>query len=180
LGFASYFVEALCDVALTLILYVLLRPVQRDLALLAAFLGIVSTTLFAVAELFYIAPSLILAGAEYLKTFSTDQLDTLALLSLKLYTLGAGAFMVFYGAAAVLHGYLIYRSEYLPRALGLRLTLAGVGFITKNIALVLAPRYDSDLLLLPMFLALIPLTVWLVWKGVDVRKWDERAAATLQ
>ncbi len=87
-GFASYLVEAVCDIALALIFYILLRPVRKDLALLAAFFGLVSTALFAVAELFYFAASIILGGAGYLKTFSPDQLNTLALLSLKLYGYG--------------------------------------------------------------------------------------------
>lgn len=176
LGFASYLVEAVCDIALNLILYVLLRPVRKDLALLAAFFGLVSTTLFGVAELFYFAASLILGGADYLKTFSPDQLNTLALLSLKMYGYGGGIFMVFYGIAAVLRGYLIFRSGYLPKALGVLLVLAGLGFVTRNFALVLAPAYASDFLLLPMILAGVSLTVWLLVKGVDVPKWEAKAA----
>jgi len=85
MGFAGYLVEAMCDIALSLILYVLLRPVHKDLALLAAFFGLVSTASFAACELFYLAPSLILGSAGYLKTFAPDQLNTLALLSLKLF-----------------------------------------------------------------------------------------------
>jgi hypothetical protein len=176
LGFASYLVEAVCDIALNLILYVLLRPVRKDLALLAAFFGLVSTTLFGVAELFYFAASLILGGADYLKTFSPDQLNTLALLSLKMYGYGGGIFMVFYGIAAVLRGYLIFRSGYLPKALGVLLALAGLGFVTRNFALVLAPAYASDALLLPMVLAGVSLTVWLLVRGVDVPKWEAKAA----
>jgi len=172
LGFAVYLVEAVCDVALALMFYVLLRPVRKDLALLAAFFGLVSTALFAVAELFYYAASLVLGGSAYLKTFSPDQLNTLALLSLKLYGHGAGIFMVFYGIASVLRGYLIYRSGYLPKFLGALLALAGFGFILKNFALVLAPAYASDFLLLPMFLAALSLTVWLLVKGVDVAEWE--------
>ena len=76
-GFASYLVEAVCDIALSLVMYLLLRPVRKDLALLAAFFGLVSTAVFAVAELFYFGSSLILGGADYLKTFSPDQLNTL-------------------------------------------------------------------------------------------------------
>jgi hypothetical protein len=175
LGFAVYLVEAVCDIALTLILYVLLRPVRKDLALLAAFFGLVSTALFGVAELFYFAASLILGGAGYLKTFSPDQLNTLALLSLKLYAYGGGIFMVFYGVAAVLRGYLIYRSGYLPKVLGMLLVLAGLGFVARNFALVLAPAYASDGFLLPMFLAAVSLTAWLLMKGVDVTKWEAKA-----
>src|SRR5712692_9136116 len=101
MGFASYLIEALCDVALTLILYVLLRPVHKDLALLAAFFRLVSTATFAISEFFFVAPSLILGGADYLKTFSPDQLNTLAFLSLRLYVYGGGISFVFYGVASI-------------------------------------------------------------------------------
>lgn len=180
LGFASYLVEAFCDVALALILYVLLRPVQKNLALLAAFFGLISTALYAVAELFYFAPSLILGGADYLKTFSPDQLNTLALFSLKLYGFGGGIFMVFYGVASVLRGYLIYRSGYLPRFLGVLLVVAGLGFIVKNFAQVLTPGYASDILLLPMFVAGVSLTLWFLVRGVDVLKWEAKGKATFE
>jgi len=177
LGFATYLVEALCDVALALILYVLLRPVQKNLALLAAFFGLISTALYAVAELFYFAAGIILAGADYLKSFSPDQLSALALLSLKMFGYGGGIFMVFYGVASVLRGYLIFRSGYLPRFLGVLLMLAGLGFIMKNFALVLVPAYASDAFLLPMFVAGVALTVWLLVRGIDVPKWEAKAAA---
>jgi hypothetical protein len=95
-GFAGYLVEATCDIALTLAFYVLLKPVRKDLALLAPFFGLVGTAEFA-AEIFYLAPSLILGGAGYLKTFSPDQLNTLTLLSLKLFAYGGAMFTVFYG-----------------------------------------------------------------------------------
>jgi len=172
-GFATYLVEAICDVALAWILYVLLRPVHKDLALLAAFFGLVSTALFGFGELFYFASSLVLRDAEYLKSFSPDQRNTLALLSLKVYVLGSGAFMAFYGIPTLLRGYLIFRSRYLPRFLGVLLMLAGAGFVLKNAFLVLAPAYSSNLFLMPMFLAGVSLTLWFLVKGVDVRKWEE-------
>jgi hypothetical protein len=177
LGFATYLIEALCDVALALIFYVLLRPVRRNLSLLAAFFGLISTALFAVAELFYFMPSLILSGADYLKVFTPDQLNALALLSLKVYGRAAGIFMVFYGTAAILRGYLIYRSGYLPRTLGVLLVIAGLGFVVKNFTLVLAPAYSSDVLLLPMFVSGVALTGWMLVRGVDTRKWEARVAA---
>ena len=88
----------MCDIGLTLVLYRLLRPVREDLALLAVFFRLVSTAVFAIAELFYFAASLILGGAGYLKTFSPEQLNSLALLSLKLSGYGGGIFMLFYNA----------------------------------------------------------------------------------
>jgi hypothetical protein len=177
-GFAGYLIEAVCDIALTLILYVLLRPVRKDIALLAAFFGLVGTAVFAAAELFYLAPSLILGGAGYLKTFSPDQLNALALLSLKLFAYGGAMFTVFYGVAWVLRGYLIFRSGYLPRFLGVLMTFGGLAFITRNFLLVLAPAYASSSLLLLMLPGGLSLTVWLLVRGVDVSKWEAKAATS--
>lgn len=179
LGFGSYLVEALCDVSLALIFYVLLRPVHRDLALVAAFFGLVATATFAIAELFYFAGSHIAGDADYLKTFSPDQVNALMLLSLKLSGYCAGLFSVFYGVASVIRGYLIFRSGYLPKFLGALLLLGGFGFVTKSFMLVLAPAYSSSFLLLPMIIAMLSLTLWLSVRGVDVPKWKVKAAAAI-
>ena len=175
LGFAAYLVEAMCDIALSLIFYVLLAPTQKDLSLLAALFGVLATALFAVAELFYLAPTLILGGAKYLKTFSPEQLDTLAMLSLRVFALGGGVFIAFYGIAWVIRGYLIARSGYFPKVLGILMALGGLGFMAQNYTLVLVPAYSSNLWLLPMFLGGVPLMVWLLVKGINVANWEERA-----
>jgi len=176
LGFAAYLVEGICDIALSLLMYVLLRPVHRNLALLAAFFGLVSTSVFAVGELFYFGASIPLSGAAYLNSFSADQLNTLSMVSLRMYGLAAGIFMAFYGIATGIRGFLIYRSGFLPRVLGILMMLAGLGFIARNFVFVLAPAYLSNIFLVPMFLAGLSLTLWMLIKGVDVPKWETRAA----
>jgi len=164
LGFAGYLVEACCDITLALIFYVLLRPVHRYVSLLAAFFGLMGTATFAAAELFYFAPTLVLRTSGYQKSFSPDQLNTLVLLSLNLFGLGAVIFTVFYGMGWVLRGYLIFRSGYFPKFLGILMTMAGLAFIVSNFAQVLAPGYRSDLLLVLMFPGLSLMTIWLLVK----------------
>lgn len=177
LGFAGYLVEAMCDIALALIFYVLLRPVHKNLALLAAFFGLIGTATFAIAELFYyFGASLILRSPDYLKTLSPDQLHTLTLLFIKLSGTCGGIFLVFYGVASIIRGYLIFQSGYLPKFLGALLALAGFGFVLRNFALVLAPAYASGWLLLPVIIALLSLILWLLVKGIDIPKWEERVA----
>jgi hypothetical protein len=178
LGFAGYLVEACCDVMLALIFYVLLKPVHRYVSLLAAFFGLIGTATFAAAELFYLAPTLVLRGGGYLKNFSPDQVNTLALLSLNLFGLGAVIFTVFYGVGWVLRGYLIFRSGYFPKFLGILMTMAGLTFIVSNFAAVLAPGYRSDWLLVLMFPGLLLMTLWLLVRGVDLPKWQEKTAAS--
>jgi hypothetical protein len=154
----------------------LLKPAGRNVALLAAFFGLIGTALFGVAELFYFAPPLVLGGAAYLKSFSPDQLNTLALLSLKLYGYCGTIFLAFYGVGWVLRGYLIFRSGYLPRFLGVLMTICGLAFIARNFAAVLAPQYASGGLLLLSVPGGLALIAWLLVRGVDVQKWEAKAA----
>ena len=161
LGFIGYLIEASCDVSLALVFYMLLKPVRKDVALLAAFFGILATALFAVAELFYFAPSFILNGAGYLKTFTSDQLNSLAMLSLRFYAWGSGIFMAFYGTAWLLRAYLMFRSGYFPKAIAVLMGMAGLGFVLRNVALVLAPTYRSGWLLLLIMPGGLALMAWL-------------------
>jgi hypothetical protein len=174
LGFACYLVEAICDVALTPLFYLLLKPVRRDLALLAAAFRLVATSTFAISEVFYFAALLIAGNGGYLHPFSSDQRSALALLVLDVFGTTSGIFTVFYGSASIVLGYLIVRSRYLPKALGVLLSLAGLAFVIRNFLLVLAPEYAADGFLAPMLLAMSGLGLWLLAKGVDVRTWQER------
>jgi hypothetical protein len=170
LGFATFLIESLCDITLVLILYALLRPVNKQLSLLAGFFGLMGTALFAFAELFYLAPTLILGGAPYLKTF--------ALLSLKIYGFAGMIFTAYYGMAWIVRGYLMFRSSYLPKFLGVLMAIGGAGFVVRNFAMILAPAYASDIFLLMMFPGGLILTVWLLIKGVNVPKWQAKLNAS--
>ena len=171
LGFAAFLIESLCDTALALVLYVLLKPVSKGLSLLAAFFGLMATATFAFAELFYFAPVVIMRGAGYLQSFTSDQLNSLSLLSLKFYGFAGMVFTAYYGIAWIVRACLMFRSGYLPRLLGVLMGVGGIGFLVRNFLLILAPAYASDVLLMLMFPGGLIMTVWLLWKGVDVAKW---------
>jgi hypothetical protein len=115
-----------------------------------------------------------LGGDVYLKTFTSDQLHTLALLSLNVYGTAGNLFILFYGIASMIFGYLMFRSGYLPWVLGGLLVLGGLGFVTYNVLQVLAPASTSFLLLIPTILAMLLLGLWLLVRGVNVAKWNER------
>jgi hypothetical protein len=177
LGFAAYLVEAFSDVVLAWLFYVLLKPVNRDLALLSAFFGLVSMALFAVTEMFYFSAPMFLKGSPYLAAFPPEQLQAFSRLFLGLYAGLSGLFMLFYGTAWIIRGWLTFRSTYLPRFLGAVMILAGLGFVAKNVTKVLAPALSSDLLLAPMALNAVVVAVWMLAKGVDRDKWDAAVAA---
>jgi hypothetical protein len=158
----------------------LLRPVHAPLAFLAVLFRMMATTTFAFAELFYFIPSLLLGGDAYLKTFSPDQLNTLALLSLNVYGAGGFVFVLFYGIGSIILGSLMMRSGYLPWILGALLALGGLGFVIRNVLVVLIPAYASPFLVLPTILTLLLLGLWLLIRGVNVVKWNAKEAAAYE
>jgi Domain of unknown function (DUF4386) len=179
-GFAAYTVEAVCDVALAVVLYLLIRPVSYGLALFFVLFRIMATAVFAFGEVLYFAPAIILSSDPYLKSFTPDQLNTLALVSLNTYGIAAALSQLFYAIALILLGYLLYRSEYLPRTLGVLSVIGGVGFAISTYAAILAPAYDLPILRLPTILTALVTAAWLLSKGVAVPKWEARARAAQQ
>ncbi len=86
-------------------------------------------------------------------------------------------FTVFYGVGWVLRGYLIFRSSYLPKFLGILMTLGSLAFIIRNFLLVLTPAYAPGNLLRLMVPGGLALAVWLLVRGVNVQRWKEAKAA---
>ena len=118
LGFAVYLIEMACQIAMTALFYDLLKPAGRSVSLLAAFFGLTGCVIKTFSRLFFIAPLFILGGAHYLSVFSAEQLQALALLFLKVNDQAPRIALVFFGFYALLTGYLIVRSTFLPRILG--------------------------------------------------------------
>jgi len=177
-GFAAYLVEAFSDLVLAWLFYLLLRPVHRDLALLSAFFGIVSMSLFAVTKMAYFSAPIFLQDRNYLSVFSHAQLEALASVFLSLYAWLGGLFMLFYGTAWLIRGYLTVRSTYLPSLLGALMILAGAGFFAKNVTKLLAPAYSTDLLLAPMFINFLAIALWMLGKGVNQEEWNRALTRT--
>jgi hypothetical protein len=176
LGFATFLIESFADITLALIFYALLKPVSKELSLLAAFFGLIGTALFAVAELFYLAPTLLMTGGP-LNAFSTVQIEELILLSFRFYQFAVLIFSGYYGIAWILRSYLMFRSGYVPKFLGVLMGIGGLGFLARNFLLILAPAYASPLLLMLLFPGTLALMVWLLGKGVDTAQWNARVNA---
>jgi hypothetical protein len=168
LGFAADLVVFLCDVALAVVLYFLFRPVSRTLSVLAAAFRLTQTAIIAVNLLSMFAALLILTEAGYLDTFAQDQSDALALLFLDAHRYGYTLGLTFFGVSTVVIGYLVYRSGVAPRALGVLLGLAGLGYIADSFAFFLVSGYDggiSPILLAPAVVGEVWFAVWLLLRG---------------
>ncbi len=180
LGIASEFFMLSCTTALALILYVLLRPVNRDLALLAVFFNLVSIAVEAANEQQLIAALFPLGGGRSLAAFQPEQLHALANLSLNEYGYGFGISLIFFGWECIVLGYLIVRSGFLPKTIGVLMQVAGACYLVNSFALLIDPRIAGQLfptILIPAFVGELSLCLWLLAKGVNVEKWMARAGA---
>jgi hypothetical protein len=181
LSFVVHLVQIISDTALSLAFYVVLKAVNRDLALLGAFFGLLSAGAHVAAQIFYFpVPHVLLSGADYLKTLTPEQLNTLSLASLKVCEYANGAFKALWGIAWILRGYLMLRSGYMPWILGAFLIALGVVCIAWTLLLVLAPTYSVGIIG-PALLAGAALTgVWFLIRGVNVRKWEASAESEVK
>jgi hypothetical protein len=175
LAFSGELLHLACDVAVAVLLYALLRPVNRNIALLAAFMRLASDVVLAVASLSHLAALRLLENEGYLESFQPEQLQSLALLALKMHGSAYAISLVFFGFACLALGHLVFRAAYLPKALGILLGIAGACYLVDSFALFLAPALSSALfpvIFLPAFVAELGLALWLIIKGVDLTRWS--------
>jgi hypothetical protein len=178
LGFAAELISAVSYITVTLLLYDMFKPVNRSLSLLAAFFSLTGCTIQALSTLFHLAPLVILGGEQYLSVFKVEQLQALALMFLKLRAQTASIYMVFFGWYCLVIGYLIFRSTFLPRILGVFMAIAGLSY-----QLFLSPPLANSLfpyIVKPAgALGELSLILWLVVVGVNTQRWKEQASAAM-
>jgi Domain of unknown function (DUF4386) len=175
LGFASSLIGVAFHIAWALLMYELLKPVSRSLSLLASFVILVGCAIQALTSLLYVAPLAVLQGGTSLGAFTPEQLQALAFAFIKLNTYAFDIYLVFFGLWCILIGYLIFRSTFLPRVLGVLLTISGLGWMVY-----LSPPLAHHLW--PFIAAAsavgeIPLELWLIVVGVNVQRWKDQASA---
>ena len=167
LGIAVDVVMQLCDVPVMLILFLLLSPVNKNVALLALLFNIVQTATLVANQLTLVAAQLLSAGQPAL----TD-------VAIQAYSYGEALGLVFFGFTLLAVGYLIRRSGYLPWILGLLVQIAGVSYIVSSFLLLVAPDLANIAFLIPSFVAELSLALWLLVKGVNASKWELRVSST--
>lgn len=175
LGFTFNLIVIACYLAVTALFYELFKPISRSLSLAAALFSLAGCVIQAASFLFYIAPWSILEGAPYLNVFNQEQLQASALMSFKFYALAYNLGLAFFGFYCFLIGCLVFRSNFLPKLIGLLMMFAGVGWLTflyPPLATYLRP-YN----LLPGIVGEGSLTLWLTIAGVNLERWRELTAA---
>jgi len=176
LGIVADLTTFVCAVPLTMILYVLLRPVNQRAALLMVMFNLVQDAVGGLNTLNTYRPLQLLRGAHYLKAFGPEQLQAMALLSLKAQSIGFGIALFFFAFSCMALGYLIFRCGFLPQGLGVLMALAGGCYLVNSVALILSPLLASMLfpsILVPAFVGELSFAAWLTVKGVNMPRWQE-------
>jgi hypothetical protein len=177
LGVACDFIVVLFVVPLLWIEYLLLRPVSRPLVVLAVLFNLVSLAVEAISKLFLLLVMPTLGNADYLRAFEPQQLQTLANLALKSHDIAFNIALIFFGFTCLVNGFLIFRSGYLPKVIGVLMQIAGLSYLIACFAALFAPSF-ADLIipaiLIPPLIGESSFCLWLLVKGVNVAKWKER------
>lgn len=177
IGIAGDLLMHVCDVPLMLIFYVLLRPVNKHLALLAVLFNLIQTAVLVANKLNLLMTTFLLGNADYLKAFEPNQLSALAYVFIKAHDYGFGIGLIFFGFACLMYGYLLFKSSYFPRTLGILMAIAGLSYLTNSFTLILAPAHAGTVfpVLVLALIGELSLCLWLILKGVDLPKWERRA-----
>ena len=179
IGFAADLLMVVSDVGLAVLLYVLLRPVSRTLALVAAALRIVQSAILGTNLLHQLDAALMMEPSGPAGTLPVTQRDALVAMSMDSHAHGYLIALVFFGVHLAILGFLVVKAPYFPTWLGVLMVVAGAGYLTDSFSFFLAPGYDgalSSVVLAPALVAEVATVLWLLVKGIDNRRF--RAAET--
>src|ERR671939_553285 len=175
-GLAAHVVVTVTNVPLALIFYELFKVVNRRLALLDAFFILVATALEAAGLVNQFAPLVLLGSESFASALPPAQLQAVAYLPNALSGIDYSLHTVFFGFAILIFAYLVVRSRFLPRAIGVLLAIDGLAYLVYSFTDFLAPGFAAGLvpwIQLPALFGEGSLCLWLLVVGVNVERWKE-------
>jgi hypothetical protein len=183
IAFVTDVVNVACFILLALALYVLLAPVNQRIASTFVIFSAIAVAIMGVNMLNHAGALAVATDPTYATALGAGSADALALLFLDLHGHGYLIAQIFFGGWLLPLGYLVYKSGYFPRVLGIMLMIGCFGYLADLVATYLSPGFESSLspyLLLPAALAEISVLLWLLVKGANVEQQDERAPGTVR
>ncbi|MCH7618338.1 MAG: DUF4386 domain-containing protein [Candidatus Marinimicrobia bacterium] len=172
-GIVSGLLTQIVFILLVLFLYRLLKPVNHNLALLMVIIVLVSVPISMLNELNQFATLLLLNGADYLTAFEADLLHAQVMLFLDLHYNGILISGIFWGLWLFPLGFLVFKSGFLPRILGILLMIGCFGYLIDSFTIFLFPSFKGIAQF--TFIGELLLPLWLLIKGVNVEQWQQRA-----
>ncbi len=173
IGFVSFLFTGITFFLSAWALYVLLKPVNKELALLFMLLNLGGISVWLASMNAELAIPFLLSSSDVMKVFQADQLEAIAVVFLSIFKNGYMISQILLNLWLFPLGYVVYKSGFIPRILGILLLIDGVAMLTWSIQYFLFPGYEiiSEICLGLGFLAEGSFCLWLLIKGVN----DEHA-----
>jgi hypothetical protein len=165
IGISLFLVVAMLDIVVAWALYVLFKPVNQSLSLLAAWFRLAYAAIFALALKDLFSASQFVSGASYLQVFGTDQSYAYAMASVSAFKNAWDIGLVVFGLHLLILGYLAFKSGFVPKWLSILLFVAAIGYIVDSFGRFLSPQYTLSLAQFT-FIGEALLIFWLLWRGV--------------
>lgn len=178
-GIAMELLMMLAGIPLAMVVYVLLRPVHKELASLALLFNMTCIIVQSACSIQLIEALFPLGRGAYLAAFTPGQLQAMTTLAMQSHLFGFGVALLLGGPFFFISGYLMYTAGYLPKAIGVLYQLAGLGYMFNGFVLVLAPQFAGRAFLimgLPVIVGETSFALWLLIKGVGTERWRSLAA----
>ncbi len=175
-GVGSELIILLSEVILSIVLYVIFKPVSKSISLLATVSRLIMTTVHGMNLINYFFVITLLGGAGYLSAFSAEQIQSLTMLFLDAHSFGFTIGIAFLVIHVLLLGYLIIKSGYIPKLFGVLFLAAGVGYLFDSFALLLSPSYTTTPGIIAAVISIseIAFPIWLLIKGVKKEAWEKK------
>ena len=176
-GFVADLINFVVGIPTILIIYHFFKKSNKIILQIALALVIIQTAIIAVNLLNQITPLLLLGNDTYLNTFQKSQLATLSLLSLNIQSQGYAIGLVFFGCYCIIIGFVIYRTNAIPRIIGVLYAIAGVCYLINSFTMFLSKGFANPMfvyLAIPIFIGELSVCLWLLIKGIDTTKLENK------
>ena len=176
-GFVADLINFVVGIPTILIIYHFFKKSNKILLQIALSLVIIQTAIIAVNLLNQISPLLLLSNDTYLNTFQYSQLATLSLLSLNIQSQGYAIGLVFFGFYCILIGFMIYKTNAIPRIIGVLYAIAGLCYLINSFTMFLSKGFSNPIfiyLAIPIFIGELSVCLWLLIKGIDTSKLESK------
>jgi hypothetical protein len=179
-GIFSFILMVIFDVLLAWALYMVLKSVNQSLSLLSGWLRLINGAIFAIALYHLFGVLHILSGVEYLNVIGTAQLQAHLMIFLNAFNNTWLIGLVFFGLHLFVLGFLIYKSGYIPKFIGILLLIASVGYLVDSFANFMLPNYSdykdifSLIVVVPGIIGELSLTFWLLFRGSRIPELKSR------
>jgi hypothetical protein len=180
LAFSADLVNITCFLLVALVMYAILKPVDDKIALAMVVFNAMAVAIMGLNMLNHIGALLVATVPDYTVGLSSKTSNALVMLLLDMHSHGYLVGQIFFGLFLLPLGYLVYKSGYFPRVLGILLMLGCGGYLAGLVAAHLSPDFESSLTLylgLPAGLAEVVFLLWLLVVGVRMPLEDKQGAS---